>query len=110
MNMIGKGQIRWLPKGEVVGQKRFIERIVWDGGLISSASSHHTHSSPRFATCATLPCALLWYYDSVAVVDVRRADRLGESKLQGLRMVSRGIREKEDRKMNQRLQPLWLWR
>jgi transposase-like protein len=27
MNMIRKGQIRWLPKGEVVGQKRFIERL-----------------------------------------------------------------------------------
>src|ERR1700683_1932870 len=27
MNIIRKGQIRWLPKGDVVGQKRFIERI-----------------------------------------------------------------------------------
>jgi transposase-like protein len=27
MNIIRKGQIRWLPKGEVVGQKRFIERL-----------------------------------------------------------------------------------
>jgi transposase, IS6 family len=26
-NMIRKGQIRWLAKGDVVGQKRFIERI-----------------------------------------------------------------------------------
>jgi len=23
----GKGQIRWLPKGEVLGEKRFIERL-----------------------------------------------------------------------------------
>lgn len=27
MNIIRKGQIRWLPKGDVVGQKRFVERI-----------------------------------------------------------------------------------
>jgi IS6 family transposase len=27
MNIIRKAQIRWLAKGEVVGQKRFIERI-----------------------------------------------------------------------------------
>jgi hypothetical protein len=27
MNIIRKGQIRWLLKGDVVGQKRFIERI-----------------------------------------------------------------------------------
>jgi hypothetical protein len=26
MNMIRKGQVRWLPKNEVVGQARFIER------------------------------------------------------------------------------------
>jgi hypothetical protein len=26
MNIILKGQIRWLPKSDVVGQKRFIER------------------------------------------------------------------------------------
>ena len=26
MNIIRKGQIRWLPKGDVVGQMRFIER------------------------------------------------------------------------------------
>jgi transposase-like protein len=27
MNIIQKGQIRWLPKGDVVRQKRFVERI-----------------------------------------------------------------------------------
>ncbi len=27
MKLIRKGQIRWLPKGEVLGQKRFIERL-----------------------------------------------------------------------------------
>ena len=27
VNIIRKGQIRWLPKGDVVGQKRFIERM-----------------------------------------------------------------------------------
>ena len=27
MNIIRKGQIRWLPKAAVVGQKRFIERL-----------------------------------------------------------------------------------
>jgi IS6 family transposase len=27
MNIIRKGQIRWVPKADVVGQKRFIERI-----------------------------------------------------------------------------------
>ena len=27
MNIIRKGQIRWLPKGDPAGQKRFIERI-----------------------------------------------------------------------------------
>jgi transposase-like protein len=27
MNIIRKDQIRWLPKGDVIGQKRFIERI-----------------------------------------------------------------------------------
>jgi hypothetical protein len=27
MNIIRKGQIRWLPKNDVVGQKDFIERI-----------------------------------------------------------------------------------
>ena len=27
MNIIRKGQIRWLPKGDVVGQKQFIERV-----------------------------------------------------------------------------------
>jgi hypothetical protein len=26
MNIIRKGQIRWLPKADVVGQMRFIER------------------------------------------------------------------------------------
>jgi hypothetical protein len=28
MNIIRKGQIRWLPKGHVVGQMRFIERTL----------------------------------------------------------------------------------
>jgi hypothetical protein len=28
MNIIRKGQIRWLPKGDVAGQKRFIERTL----------------------------------------------------------------------------------
>ena len=28
MNIIRKGQIRWLPKGDVVGQMRFIERTL----------------------------------------------------------------------------------
>ena len=27
MNIIRKGQIRWLPQGDVVGQKQFIERL-----------------------------------------------------------------------------------
>ena len=27
MNIIRKGQIRWLPKGDVLGQKLFIERL-----------------------------------------------------------------------------------
>ena len=27
MNMIRKGQVRWLVKGDVVGQVRFIERV-----------------------------------------------------------------------------------
>jgi hypothetical protein len=27
MNIIRKGQIRWLSKGEVVGQKNFVDRI-----------------------------------------------------------------------------------
>ena len=27
MNMIRKGQIRWLPQDDVVGQKRFVERV-----------------------------------------------------------------------------------
>jgi IS6 family transposase len=27
MNIIRKGQIRWLPKGDIVGQQRFIERL-----------------------------------------------------------------------------------
>jgi hypothetical protein len=27
MNITRKGQIRWLRKGDIVGQKRFIERI-----------------------------------------------------------------------------------
>ena len=27
MNIIRKGQIRWLPKGDAAGQKRFVERI-----------------------------------------------------------------------------------
>ena len=27
MNMIRKGQIRWLAKGDTVGQLRFIERV-----------------------------------------------------------------------------------
>ena len=27
MNIIRKGQIRWLPRGDVVGQKRFIDRL-----------------------------------------------------------------------------------
>jgi len=27
MNMIRKGQVRWLAKGDVVGQVRFIERV-----------------------------------------------------------------------------------
>jgi hypothetical protein len=25
MNIIRKGQVRWLPKGDVVGQMRFVE-------------------------------------------------------------------------------------
>ena len=28
MNIIRKGQIRWLPKGEVLGQKLFVERLL----------------------------------------------------------------------------------
>ena len=28
MNINRKGQIRWLPKGDVLGQKRFIERLL----------------------------------------------------------------------------------
>ena len=28
MNIIRKGQIRWLPKGDIVGQTRFIERTL----------------------------------------------------------------------------------
>ena len=28
MNIIRKGQIRWLPKNEIVGQNRFVERIL----------------------------------------------------------------------------------
>ena len=27
MNIIRKGQIRWVPKGDVIGQVRFIERL-----------------------------------------------------------------------------------
>ena len=27
MNMIRKGQVKWLAKGDVVGQARFIERV-----------------------------------------------------------------------------------
>jgi transposase-like protein len=27
MNMIRKGQVRWLAKGDVVGQVRFVERL-----------------------------------------------------------------------------------
>jgi transposase-like protein len=27
MNIIRKGQIRWLPQGDVVGQKQFIEHL-----------------------------------------------------------------------------------
>jgi len=27
MNMTRKGQVSWLPKGDVVGQVRFIERV-----------------------------------------------------------------------------------
>ena len=27
MNMIRKGQVSWLPKGDIVGQVRFIERV-----------------------------------------------------------------------------------
>ena len=50
MNIIRKGQIRWLPKGDVVGQKRFIERIFGIAPEIylarrSTLASHH------FAVC-----------------------------------------------------------
>ncbi len=34
MNTIRKGQVRWLAKGDVVGQVRFVERLFWDPGLI----------------------------------------------------------------------------
>jgi hypothetical protein len=27
MNIIRKGQIRWLPKGDAAGQKRFVEHM-----------------------------------------------------------------------------------
>ena len=27
MNMIRKGQVKWLAKGDVIGQVRFIERL-----------------------------------------------------------------------------------
>src|SRR5215471_19326725 len=27
MNMIRKGQVRWLPKGDIVGQLRFVEQV-----------------------------------------------------------------------------------
>jgi len=42
MNMIGKGQIRWLPKGEVVGQKRFIETncLGWRPDLLRQFSPY----------------------------------------------------------------------
>jgi IS6 family transposase len=36
MNIIRKGQIRWLAKGEVPGQKRFIERLFGTAALTNS--------------------------------------------------------------------------
>jgi hypothetical protein len=38
MNIIRKGQIRWLPKADIVGQLRFIETHVGHCNLISTNS------------------------------------------------------------------------
>jgi hypothetical protein len=35
MDMIHKGQIRWLAKGDVIGQKQFLERTFGTGRLIA---------------------------------------------------------------------------
>ena len=35
MNIIRKGQIRWLEKNDVIGQVRFINQIFWDCCVIS---------------------------------------------------------------------------
>jgi transposase, IS6 family len=39
MNMIRKGQVKWLPKDDVVGQVRFVERPVRSPGLIRASTS-----------------------------------------------------------------------
>jgi hypothetical protein len=45
MNMIRKGQIRWLAKGDTAGQVRYIEQIFRDCCLTQSSGHHPTHWS-----------------------------------------------------------------
>ena len=51
MNMVRKGQVRWLAKDDIVGQVKFIESLFGNAGRLLLRNST-THSSPtsRFAT------------------------------------------------------------
>jgi hypothetical protein len=53
MHLIRKGQIRWLPQGDVVGQRRFIHTLF---GIASYVSTTHTSGlSPPSDLFATDP-------------------------------------------------------
>jgi hypothetical protein len=55
MNIIRKGQIRWLSKGDVLGQKRFIERLLGSRLNYNTGPAYPQLYSTRGTTNATLP-------------------------------------------------------
>jgi hypothetical protein len=53
MNIIRKGQTRWLPKNDIVGQKSFVERILGIAARGTANCEQHVRKPsvrPRFAT------------------------------------------------------------
>jgi site-specific recombinase XerC len=52
MNMVRKGQVRWLAQDDIVGQVKFIESLFGIAAWLLLRNST-THSSPTFTVCDT---------------------------------------------------------
>ena len=52
MNMIRKGQVKWLPKDDVVGQVRFVERLF---GIQARSSVNIPNFCGSIAVCDRTP-------------------------------------------------------